>query len=178
MIKTVTKRWRKNMKKVSAILGVAALTLCCATFTAQASHFEHDGYKDHVNTSVKDNKNVNRGPRGLQNQNDRNVKEVLNEAKDDEIVVVQGRLTRFLGDDKYELTDNNNDSIVVELDDDRDWSYIAKDQPIEVVAKVDKDLLSTKLDVKDAIPLKPLHEYTLDPVNPDGPRNDTKDIKK
>ena len=42
----------------------------------------------------------------------------------------------------------------MELDDDHDWSNIAKDQLIEIVGEVDKDLMSTSLEVKRAAPAK------------------------
>ena len=139
-----------------AIIAASVIALSLTTVNAFASHGDYRA--EHRVAGFDQAQNYNRGingPRGFNNEQFRSVKEIINNANDDEIVFVQGRLTRFLGDDKYELTDANNDSIVVELDDDRDWSYISKDQPIEVVAKVDKDLLSTKLDIKNARPLPP-----------------------
>ena len=144
------------MKKPPAIIAASVIALSLTTVNAFASHGDYRA--EHRVAGFDQAQNYNRGingPRGFNNEQFRSVKEIINNANDDEIVFVQGRLTRFLGDDKYELTDANNDSIVVELDDDRDWSYISKDQPIEVVAKVDKDLLSTKLDIKNARPLPP-----------------------
>ena len=70
------------------------------------------------------------------------------------MVTLKGRLTNYLGDDRYEFTDVNGDRIEVELDDDHDWSNIAKDQLIEIVGEVDKDLMSTSLEVKRAAPAK------------------------
>lgn len=142
------------MKKMTAILTASVMALSLTAVSAYADHADHrPGHKGVA--GFEQDQNFNHGPRGFDNDQLRSIKDIINNANDDEIVFVQGRLTRFLGDDKYELTDNSNDSIVVELDDDRDWSYIAKNQPIEVYAKVDKDLLSTKLDVKDARPLMP-----------------------
>ncbi|MBO5566483.1 MAG: NirD/YgiW/YdeI family stress tolerance protein [Succinivibrio sp.] len=99
------------------------------------------------------------GPRGFGNSiaemQPTSIADILKNADDDKLVKVQGTLTKYLGDEHYEFTDKNNDKIVVELDKDRDWSYIAKDMPIEIIAEVDKDKMSTKLDVKAAIPNLP-----------------------
>ena len=144
------------MKKTTTIIAASVIALSLTAVNAFAAHGD---YRDEHRVAGFDQaQNYNRGingPRGFNNEQFRSIKEIINNANDDEMVFVQGRLTRFLGDDKYELTDANNDRIVLELDDDRDWSYISKDQPIEVVAKVDKDLLSTKLDIKNARPLPP-----------------------
>ncbi len=94
-------------------------------------------------------------PRGFENDLTKSVSQILTDSEDGQLVIVKGRLTRYLGDEKYELTDDFNESIIVELDDDKDWSYISKDQLIEVAAKVDRDLMSTKLEAKGARPLQP-----------------------
>ena len=94
------------------------------------------------------------GPAGFDNQAPNTVKGVLESAYDDQVVTLKGRLTNYLGDDRYEFTDVNGDRIEVELDDDHDWSNIAKDQLIEIVGEVDKDLMSTSLEVKRAAPAK------------------------
>lgn len=93
------------------------------------------------------------GPQGFDNQAPTTVAGVLKSGYDDQIVSLQGRLTNFLGDDRYEFTDMNGDRIEVELDDDKNWSNISKDQPIIITGEVDKDLLSTTIEVKYAEPL-------------------------
>lgn len=75
------------------------------------------------------------------------------EAADDARVKLRGKLTEHLRNDKYTFVDEKGDSIMVELDDDRDWSQIARNQPIEIEAKVDRDWNSIKLEVKKATPL-------------------------
>ena len=54
--------------------------------------------------------------------------------------------------DKYLFKDTNGDTIKLELDDDRDWSFIEKDMPLEIVAKVDKELMSFELELINARP--------------------------
>lgn len=93
------------------------------------------------------------GPGGFDNQAPSTVAGVLNSAYDDQIVVLQGRLTKYLGHDRYEFTDNTG-TIEVELDDDRNWSHIAKDQLIEIHGKFDDDFMDKKIDVKRAVPLE------------------------
>ncbi|HIV15960.1 MAG TPA: NirD/YgiW/YdeI family stress tolerance protein, partial [Candidatus Avisuccinivibrio pullicola] len=66
----------------------------------------------------------------------------------------RGRLTNYLGKDMYEFTDEAGDTIEVELDDDRNWSNIAKDQLIDIYGEVDKDLMSINIDVKRAVPVQ------------------------
>lgn len=92
-------------------------------------------------------------PGGFDNPAPTTVAGVFAHAYDDQIVVLQGRLTKYLGGDHYEFTDNAGDRIEVELDDDKNWSHISKDMPIEIVGEVDKDFFRTSIDVKQARPL-------------------------
>ena len=124
------------MKNLSLVAVVAAFVSCAAFAAPQG-----------FNQST-----VPSGPAGFNNQAPNTVKGVLESAYDDQIVTLKGRLTNYLGDDRYEFTDVNGDRIEVELDDDHDWSNIAKDQLIEIVGEVDKDLMSTSLEVKRAAP--------------------------
>ena len=124
------------MKKLNLVAVVAALVSCTAFAAPQG-----------FNQSA-----IPSGPAGFNNQAPTTVKGVLKSAYDDQIVTLKGRLTNYLGDDRYEFTDVNGDRIEVELDDDHDWSNIAKDQLIEIVGEVDKDLMSTSLEVKRAVP--------------------------
>lgn len=94
------------------------------------------------------------GPAGFNNQAPNTVAGVLANGYDDQIVTLTGALTNYLGDDRYEFTDQAGDRIEVELDDDRSWNHIAKDMPIQIVGQVDKDLMSTTLEVQSAQPLQ------------------------
>ncbi|MCR5537059.1 MAG: NirD/YgiW/YdeI family stress tolerance protein [Succinivibrio sp.] len=93
-------------------------------------------------------------PRGFENENLKftSISEILKNAHDHDKVIVKGKLTKFIGGEKYQLTDENNDNIVVELDDDKNWSFIAKDMPIVVFAEVDNDHMTKVLEVKHARP--------------------------
>lgn len=92
------------------------------------------------------------GPAGFDN-NPTTVAGVLNNAYDDQIVVLKGRLTKYLGHDRYEFQDNTG-TIEVELDDDRNWSYISKGELIQIRGKFDDDFMDKKIDVKDAVSLE------------------------
>lgn len=92
------------------------------------------------------------GPQGFQ-QGPTTVAGVLQSAYDDQFVTLQGRLIAYLGHDRYSFQDQTG-VIDVELDDDRDWSYISKNELIQITAKVDRDFWSTELDVKQAISLE------------------------
>lgn len=95
------------------------------------------------------------GPAGFaNNQAPNTVAGVLSNAYDDQVITLRGRLTNYLGEDRYEFTDEQGGKIEVELDDDQNWSNISKDQLIDIIAEVDKDLMSTTLDVKRAVPVK------------------------
>ena len=92
-------------------------------------------------------------PRGFENDfKAMTVKEILNDGQKGEYVHVKGRLTKILSDDTYEFVDKENNSIIAELDDDKDWSFIRKDMPIEVVAKIDRDDGKKILKIKRARP--------------------------
>ncbi len=71
-------------------------------------------------------------------------------AYDDQLVTIKGRFTKQLTKDKFEFTDLKGQTIVVELDDDRNWSFIRKDALVEIVAEVDKDFMSVELDCINA----------------------------
>ncbi len=75
------------------------------------------------------------------------VKQILAKPQDDMLVQLSGKLTNFLQEDKFEFTDDNGDVITVKLDEDQNWSHIAKDQSIVIVADVD-----VRLDVRNAWP--------------------------
>ena len=126
------------MRKL-ALTAAAAVFACSAAFASGPQGFNQAA--------------VPGGPQGFNNQAPNTVAGVLANAYDDQIVTLQGRLTNFLGDDRYEFTDQAGDRIEVELDDDQNWNHISRDQLITIVGKVDKDLLSTTIEVKQAAPV-------------------------
>lgn len=93
------------------------------------------------------------GPQGFQNQAPTTVAGVMQTAYDDQYVTLQGRLIAYLGHDRYSFQDATG-IIEVELDDDRDWSFISKNELIQIIAKVDKDFWNTELEVKQAFSLE------------------------
>lgn len=71
---------------------------------------------------------------------------------DDARVAMQGKLTNYYGHDRYEFTDKTG-SILVELDDDRNWFHINRDQLIMIYGKVDYDDGRIEVEVKRAHPV-------------------------
>lgn len=69
-------------------------------------------------------------------------------AADDTDVRLKGRLTGYLYDNNYEFTDVYGQSIEVELDDDTDWSYVHKDQLIEILGEVERNMFKVKVEAK------------------------------
>lgn len=92
------------------------------------------------------------GPSGFNTPAVNTVADVERHAYDDQYVTLRGALVNYLGHERYLFADSTG-TIEVELDDDYDWSYVSKDMPIELVGKVDKDFLSTSIDVKRITPL-------------------------
>lgn len=76
------------------------------------------------------------------------VHQVQTGASDEAEVLIKGRLTGYLYDNNYEFTDLVGQSIEVELDDDVDWSYVHKDQLIEIYGEVDRNMFKVKIDAK------------------------------
>lgn len=127
------------MKKLSLVLSALALALAGANAQAAPGGFDASSQ---VNVG---------GPQGFANNNFNTVRAVLDNARDDQYVTLTGRLTNYLGHDRYEFTDNTG-TIEVELDDDKNWSHISKGQLIVINGEVDKDFMSIKIDVKSAQP--------------------------
>lgn len=92
------------------------------------------------------------GPTGFNIPAVNTVAGVDRHAYDDQIVTLRGALVNYLGHERYLFADSTG-TIEVELDDDYDWSFVSKDMPIEIVGKVDKDFLSTTIDIKRITPL-------------------------
>lgn len=93
------------------------------------------------------------GPKGFDTAPLTTVAAVLDSAKDHQIVTLRGKFTDHIKGDKYVFTDEKGATIKAELDNDKDWSMITKDAPVEIRAEVDKDWNSTKLEVISAKPL-------------------------
>lgn len=89
-------------------------------------------------------------PQGFTLQKMNSIAQLKKEAHDDQLVTLQGRFTKQLSKDKFEFTDAKGDTIVVELDDDQNWSQVHKDVLMEIIAEVDKDLMSMELEAIDA----------------------------
>lgn len=127
------------MRKIVTLSLVPAFVLASAVSFAAPSGFD--------STSA-----IPQGPQGFANASPNTVAQVLANGRDDQVVTLTGSLTNYLGDDRYEFTDVAGDRIEVELDDDKNWNNISKGQPIVIVAQIDKDLLSTTLEVYEARP--------------------------
>lgn len=92
------------------------------------------------------------GPRGFGHEYPMTVSQIRSGVKDGQMVFLQGRLTKYFGGEYYEFTDVSGDTIEVELDNDRNWSYLKKDELIDLIGRVDKDMFSIKIEVKKAYP--------------------------
>lgn len=97
-----------------------------------------------------------RAPQGFESHSQTSeistVASVHNNAYDGDFVMLYGRLVNFIGHEIYEFTDNTG-RIEIELDDDHDWSHLARNEMICIKGIVDRDFFSTKIDVKVAFPL-------------------------
>ncbi|MBU3826629.1 MAG: NirD/YgiW/YdeI family stress tolerance protein [Candidatus Anaerobiospirillum merdipullorum] len=93
------------------------------------------------------------GPRGFQRMEQTTIADIKRNGRDDEYVILRGSLTKYYGDESYEFRDGSGDTIEVKLDDDEDWSYLSKDEPIFILGKLDVDWFSLKVDVKRAVPV-------------------------
>ena len=82
------------------------------------------------------------------------IAQLKSDAKDDQIVVIDGRFTKQIKKEKYEFTDAKGDTILVDLDDEKNWSHVQKDAKVELTAEVDKDFTSTELDALEVKVLK------------------------
>lgn len=104
---------------------------------------------------------LDNAPKGFTNNqpssNPSTVAGVYNNAYDGDLVVLQGRLIKFLGHERYEFADHTG-RIEVELDDDHDWSFLSRDELIQITGIVDSSIFSKRVDVKQALSL----EKTLD----------------
>lgn len=130
------------MRKFSTLIGASVLALATVAGSAIAAPQGFAQGGAHAN-----------GPRGFNQIQTMTVSQVKKHSFDDQKVTLVGRLTKFVGKDCYEFQDQTG-SILVELDDDRNWSHINKDQQIRIFAEVDKDWDRITLDVKRANPVR------------------------
>ena len=93
-------------------------------------------------------------PQGFTHQKMDSIAQLKSDAKDDQIVVIDGRFTKQIKNEKYEFTDAKGDTILVDLDDEKNWSHVQKDAKVELTAEVDKDFTSTELDALEVKVLK------------------------
>lgn len=129
------------MSKISVLASAVVLTFAASSLAMAASN----------GPTGFDNGSASRAPQGFSQAATANntVRDVLNQGRDDQKVTLTGKLTNYLGHDRYEFTDATG-SIEVELDDDRDWSSIKKDQLITIFGEVDRDHHNISIEVKDA----------------------------
>lgn len=78
-------------------------------------------------------------PQGFELSTITSVAEIKKNGHDDQLVQLRGRFTRQISSDKYEFVDEKGGKIVAELDDDYNWSHVVKDQPMEILAEIDKN---------------------------------------
>lgn len=102
------------------------------------------------------------------------VADIQNKGRDDDKVMLQGRLTNYLGKDNYEFTDVKGDRIEVELDDDVDWSLVHRDQLITISGKLDKNMFTVKVEAKQYT-IEPEAQSTYTPAAP-GALNESSDV--
>ena len=110
----------------------AALILFCAALPILATTAQESRASDNLKLQTYD------------------IASLLNEGNHGQMIVIQGRLTNFLGDDLYEFTDTKSQCIEVDLDDDYNWSCIRKDELIELKACIEKISTKVRLDAKSA----------------------------
>ena len=90
------------------------------------------------------------GPQGFDAPAVMSIAELKADAKDKAIVTLEGRFVERLEKDKYLFKDRAGDTITAELDDDKDWSHVAKDRPMRITAEVDRDWNSVEIEVIEA----------------------------
>ena len=84
----------------------------------------------------------------------KSIEEVKQNSYDEQLVVLRGRFTRQVSHDKYEFTDEKGNTIVTELDDDKNWSHVSKDALMDILAEVDRDHWKVELEVLEAKPAR------------------------
>lgn len=117
---------------------------------------------------------LDNAPKGFTNNqpssNPSTVAGVYNNAYDGDLVVLQGRLIKFLGHERYEFADNTG-RIEVELDDDHDWSFLSRDELIQIMGVVDSSIFSKRIDVKQAFSLEKTNDDAISTQDSNSPVN-------
>lgn len=93
-------------------------------------------------------------PQGFELTTLKSLEEVKKNSYDDQLVTVRGCFTRQVSHDKYEFTDEKGNTIIAELDDDHNWSHIAKDALVDILAEVDRHRQKVELEVLEAKPVR------------------------
>lgn len=130
-----------HMRKISALVSAAAL----AAVSSVAFAAGPAGFGGGQAASGQAGGPAGFGPATALNT----VQAVTQSGLDEQRVVLTGKLTNYLGNDKYEFADSTG-RIVVELDDDRNWSHIGKDQTITIYGETDVTPRAIEIDVTDA----------------------------
>lgn len=130
------------MKKLGVFVVASTLLASAAVFAAPGGPQGFDGADGFAYSGA---------PRGFDNGAN-TVAGVKKNGLDDQFVTLTGRLINYLGHERYEFADNTG-TIEVELDDDYNWSQIAKGELIQIQGKVDRDFLSTTVEVYRARPV-------------------------
>lgn len=140
------------MRLFSFVLG-AGMCMLAAVFNSAAAHPSEHGYP--AEHSFR-NSVMHHAPRGFDDDMFlSSIDSIKRDGQDDDLVLLRGRLTKYYGDELYEFTDLDGDTIEVKLDDDDYWSNIYKDQLIDIVGKLDVDMFSILVKVRRAAPLEP-----------------------
>lgn len=155
------------MSKLTNIMAITALGFGIV-FSASAANTVR-GFDEQQPPQVE----INQGPRGFSDIYYKNIKEMKDKAKDKDMVILRGSLVKHLGGEDYEFLDEEKKTISVKLSNKRDWSYIAKDEPIEIFALYNTDRKKGELIVKNARPLGPRDGFINGPRRGliDGPRH-------
>lgn len=147
------------MRKITTILNVTTLALAISAFSGNvmAAPVQGFGPDTAATQPAAGQGRMIRGdrPQGFQDIQVTSIEALRANGYDDQYVSLVGRLTTYLGDDKYEFRDNTG-TVVVELDDDRTWRHIQKDQLIQIYGKLDKDWDKMEIEVKKAHPARPM----------------------
>lgn len=79
------------------------------------------------------------------------VQQVL-EMRDDVPVIMEGKIVRFLGGERYEFVDKTG-GVTIEIDDDYNWEgqSVGPDDTVVIYGEVDRDFKDFKVDVDRVI---------------------------
>ena len=127
------------MRKMTVAAALCALAMPFAAFAQAPSGFTGSASAQ---------------PQGFSLTTLKSIEEDRKNSYDEQLVVLRGRFTRQVTHDKYEFTDEKGNTIVAELDDDKNWSHVAKDALMDILAEVDRDRYKVELEVLEAKPVR------------------------